>query len=55
MEAQFRAEQEADWRGIPHCGKTVDAPVAIPFHFDDDVLIEKTLRFDMATFARQLS
>ncbi|MFZ3494437.1 hypothetical protein ACODT5_14645 [Streptomyces sp. 5.8] len=29
--------------------------MAIPFHFDDDVLIEKTLRFDMATFARQLS
>ncbi|MFI1212490.1 nuclear transport factor 2 family protein [Streptomyces sp. NPDC020802] len=55
VEAQFRARQEADWRGIPNRGKTVDAPVAIFFHFDGDVLIDKTLYFDMATFARQLA
>jgi predicted ester cyclase len=55
MEARFRAKQEADWRGIPNRGKTVDAPVAIFFHFDGDVLTDKTLYFDMATFARQLA
>lgn len=55
VEAQFRAKQEADWRGIPNRGKTVDAPVAIFFHFDGDVLIDETLYFDMATFARQLA
>jgi ketosteroid isomerase-like protein len=55
MEARFRARQEADWRGIPHRGKTVDAPVAVFFHFDGDVLTDKTLYFDLATFARQLA
>ncbi|MFJ1809516.1 hypothetical protein [Streptomyces sp. NPDC088157] len=55
VEAQFRAKQEADWRGIPNRGKTVDTPVAIFFHFDGDVLIDETLYFDMATFARQLA
>jgi predicted ester cyclase len=55
LEAQFRAKQEADWRGIPNHGKTVDAPVAVFFHFDGDVLIDETLYFDMATFARQLA
>ncbi|MER6346517.1 nuclear transport factor 2 family protein [Streptomyces sp. NPDC001595] len=55
MEAQFRAKQEADWRGIPNRGKTVDAPIAVFFHFDGDVLVDKTLYFDMATFVRQLA
>ncbi|MGY0019306.1 nuclear transport factor 2 family protein [Streptomyces sp. cg35] len=55
VEAQFRAKQEADWRGIPNRGKTVDAPVAIFFHFDGDVLLDETLYFDMATFQRQLA
>lgn len=55
LEAQFRAKQEADWRGIPNRGKSVDAPVAVFFHFDGDVLVDETLYFDMATFARQLA
>ncbi|MFF4508475.1 ester cyclase [Streptomyces sp. NPDC001401] len=55
LEAQFRATQQADFRGIPNRGKTVDAPVAVFFHFDGDVLIDETLYFDMATFARQLA
>lgn len=55
LEAQMRAKQEADWRGIPNRGKTVEAPVAVFFHFDGDVLIDETLYFDMATFARQLA
>lgn len=55
LEAQFRAKQEADWRGIPNHGKSVDAPIAVFFHFDGDVLIDETLYFDMATFARQLA
>jgi hypothetical protein len=55
VEARFRAKQEADWRGIPNRGKTMDAPLAIFFHFDGDVLIDKTMYFDMATIARQLA
>ncbi|MFC8147376.1 ester cyclase [Streptomyces paradoxus] len=55
LEAQFRATQAADWRGIPNRGKSVDAPVAVFFHFDGDVLVDETLYFDMATFARQLA
>ena len=55
LEARFIAKQEADYRGIPNRGKTVDAPIAIFFHFDGDVLIDETLYFDMATFARQLA
>ncbi|MEU2898415.1 nuclear transport factor 2 family protein [Streptomyces sp. NPDC088106] len=55
LEARFRAKQEADFQGIPNRGKTVDAPVAVFFHFDGDVLIDETLYFDLTTFARQLA
>jgi hypothetical protein len=55
LEAQFRAKQEGEWRGIPNHGKTVDAALAVFFHFDGDVLIDETLYFDMATFTRQLA
>ncbi|WP_331742260.1 nuclear transport factor 2 family protein (plasmid) [Streptomyces sp. NBC_00876] len=54
LEAQARGKQEADWRGIPNKGKSIDAPVAVFFHFDGDVLIDETLYFDVATFQRQL-
>ncbi len=55
LEAQIRGTQEADWRGIPNKGKSIDAPVAVFFHFDGDVLIDETLYFDVSTFARQLA
>ncbi|MER6347586.1 ester cyclase [Streptomyces sp. NPDC001595] len=55
LEAQVRGEQKADWRGIPNRGKSVDAPVAVFFHFDGDVLIDETLYFDLDTFRRQLA
>lgn len=55
LEAQFRGKQEADFRGIPNRGKSVDAPVAVFFHFDGDVLVDETIYFDLATFARQLA
>ncbi|MFI5987193.1 ester cyclase [Streptomyces sp. NPDC098789] len=54
LEAQARGKQEADYRGIPNLGKSIDAPVAVFFHFDGDVLVDETLYFDMATFQRQL-
>lgn len=55
LEAQARGKQHADWRGIPNRGKSIDAPVAVFFHFDGDVLIDETLYFDIATFQRQLA
>ena len=55
LEAQARGRQEADWRGIPNRGKSIDAPVCVIFHFDGDVLIDETLYFDVATFQRQLA
>ncbi|MFJ3235666.1 ester cyclase [Streptomyces sp. NPDC086787] len=55
LEAWARGKQEADWRGIPNHGKSIDAPVLVIFHFDGDVLIDETLYFDIATFQRQLA
>ncbi|GGJ51431.1 ester cyclase [Streptomyces brasiliensis] len=55
LEAWARGKQEADWRGIPNRGKSIDAPVLVIFHFDGDVLIDETLYFDIATFQRQLA
>jgi ketosteroid isomerase-like protein len=55
LEAQARGKQEADYRGIPNRGKSIDAPVVVIFHFDGDVLVDETLFFDFATFQRQLA
>jgi len=55
MEAQIRGPQAEEFRGIPSKGKSVDVPVAVFFHFDGEVLVDKTLYFDMSTFQRQLA
>jgi steroid delta-isomerase-like uncharacterized protein len=54
MEASIKGTQAAEWRGIPSKGKSIDAPVAVFFHFDGDVLIDETIYFDLETLRRQL-
>lgn len=54
VEGRFRGTHLGGWRGLPATGRKVDFPMCLIFEFDNDVMVNERLYFDVGTPLHQL-
>ena len=54
VEGMFKGTHDGAWRGLPPTGRRVDFPMCLIFEFEDDVLVNERIYFDLGTPLRQL-